>query len=79
MCFDYSAEAHRYQDISSEEYLDRMLAHLQGVRHPEDISPATKILDPLSMTIRNCVVALRNSTIASKSMSNLISEFISLR
>ncbi|KAH6695860.1 ankyrin repeat-containing domain protein [Leptodontidium sp. MPI-SDFR-AT-0119] len=64
MCFDYSAEAHRYQDISSEEYLDRMLAHLQGVRHPEDISPATKILDPLSMTIRNCVVALRNSTIA---------------
>ncbi|KAG4439746.1 hypothetical protein IFR05_004768 [Cadophora sp. M221] len=64
MCFHYSAEAHRYRDISSEEYLDRMLAHLQGVRHPEDSSTAREILDPLSMTIRNCVVALGNSTIA---------------
>lgn len=50
--FQDSAEAHRYEHISSEEYLDRMLAHLRGVRHPEDRQPMLKIYDSLSLVIQ---------------------------
>jgi hypothetical protein len=56
-CFQYSAIAHHHGIISSEEYLDRMLAHLSGVRHSEDNS-VMNLHDPLSMVFHTCTEQL---------------------
>lgn len=56
-CFEYSAIAHHHGILSSEEYLDRMLAHLSGVRHSEDNS-VMNLQDPLSMVFHTCTEQL---------------------
>lgn len=57
-CFQYNAIAHHHGTLSSEDYLDRMLAHLNGVRHPEDES-RMDLYDPLSMVFHNCTEQLK--------------------
>ncbi|KIM98758.1 hypothetical protein OIDMADRAFT_31525 [Oidiodendron maius Zn] len=56
-CFEYSAIAHYHGILSSEEYLDRMLAHLSGMRHSEDNS-VMNLQDPLSMVLHTCAKQL---------------------
>jgi hypothetical protein len=58
LCFDVSANAHTRGKISFDEYLDRMLAHLTGTQHTEDIpGPRNErmMFDPLSMAIQGCL------------------------
>jgi hypothetical protein len=58
LCFDVSANAHTRGEISFDEYLDRMLAHLTGAQHAEDIpGPRNErmMFDPLSMAIQGCL------------------------
>jgi hypothetical protein len=55
LCFTISAILHKRNQIDTDEYLDRMLAHLSGSRHPED-TPTSRIrFDPLSIAIQNCL------------------------
>ena len=55
MCFEFSAVAHSRGEIPFDEYLDRMLAHLRGTRHPEDIPQKRLLFDALSMVIQSCI------------------------
>lgn len=55
LCFTISTILHNRNQIDTDEYLDRMLAHLSGSRHPED-TPTLRIrYDPLSMAIQSCL------------------------
>ncbi|KAH9207209.1 ankyrin repeat-containing domain protein [Leptodontidium sp. 2 PMI_412] len=56
-CFHYNYLAHDRGILCSDDYLNRMLAHLSGVRHPEDKSTMT-LSDPLSMVFHACTEQL---------------------
>jgi hypothetical protein len=52
-CFEASSIAHSRGQISTTEYMNHMLAHLRGVRHPED--DRVHESDLLSMAIKECL------------------------
>ena len=52
-CFVVSAVAHSRGQLSTTKYIDHMLAHLRGVRHPEDSQMIG--FDPLSIVIQGCL------------------------
>lgn len=66
-CFHYNYLAHDRGILCSDDYLNRMLAHLSGVRHPEDKSTMT-LSDPLSMVFYACTEQLDTVIIEGKNI-----------
>jgi hypothetical protein len=66
-CFNVSSFAHSRGQISTTEYINHMLAHLRGVRHPED--DRVEVFDPLSMAIKECLFQPDFTPLAGKSFA----------
>ena len=63
-CFNVSSFAHSRGQISTTEYINHMLAHLRGARHPKDGQVHQS--DPLSMAIKECLFQPDFTPLASK-------------
>lgn len=74
-CFNRSAVAQSRGEISINEYLNNVLAHLSGIVHPEKGCTKERMLyHPMSMTIQSCVLEPEFTVLEGRSFPICIGE-----